>query len=613
MLNCSICSSEGVYMLKCVNNNNIYEYRCENHLTLNNNIKTSTSKTGAIVTTSIRDKNNTISFKTISGIMPNPYLSEPEPEPEIYDEGSIRYIKNDHPKLVFKCSIGTPKYYEVDGLFWSPFSSEYGAEHFYNYDRNEKEIMINTYDLKKYIELFFKAYHGFNKREVDDLFIDNKIVDDDYESIKVVTWDFINTVEQYHYYSIKDVIIDINYMNLKGLTKKFTKIMEHTKYHEQIIKSYHLGNILPGKELENYERLYKELSPLVYQREKEEEQITESNFPDDLKNFSVEKEIETLKKNDKTLNPLFLTKGFIYFDIILAYNVYFDAMYRKMIAHIPDAYSFHTTLDGCESEYIIIPFTRDNVDNYEHYKDKYYSHYEEVLNDTGPKLVSEWYIKKMRDDKDMFTLIAVSKEDEVIGSIKMSYRTINQYDKYQEDAVNKCAWMIRDLLDPNEVNLKNKSPLLSNCVYVHLTTVSPSKRGNYAGVMLKFFLFKMIEVTRKMADITHILSHSVNPISKGISEKFGANINYNENSNEIKLLRVMTGLKDSGDNIDTVINVIDPGFRDGMTVIEKQLLNCEHRFQKKKAIKRERGSVGEEPGSKRQRTKIFIKLDHFFQ
>jgi len=604
--------------------NGKYDYRCDNHLLLPYNntiilkdaddrntkmINPNISATDAIFTVTTpapyipeqdSDDEEEIIYSTISSVYPTPYLTE---------LGDIHRYKNSRKNvnLVFTCSMGTLKYYEIvqreiNRVYDWKRKNFYTNNDDITWVRTGQEGLLFDFDtLDKYVRLFLKQFYGVESNEVDELFKDKN---------QKISWNVIKKSKLSKLPAISEVIMPDNIKGAKVIDK-YIDIVEKIEKNQKrsaiftIPLSEIKGHTKIVLNLDAYNDLYKNVKSKESKMKEKVEKDIKSDFPDELKSEYIEKDRE-MAKNLKSLAFTSLkSKAFIHFNINLSIT-YFSLMYKKMVSKKGnEIYNLYTTAEGCESEYIIIPFD-------EKYINEYNKHYDQILN-SEDELLNKGYIRNMRNNRKMFTLMALSKENEIIGVLKMDYHIPSSYvyDKYTEDAFTRCSWEIKNYLDPDNTNIKNGYPLLGNTFYVHLTTVSPNKRGNYTAVMLKFFMFKLIYETRIYTNATHILAHSLNPISKNINEKFGAKF-YDADLTAIHFISVLNSYH-STDKIDTIININYDSFLKGLNIIEGKLRECQLSYQKKieNRPKREREEDQEEPGSKRQRTKIFIDLGHF--
>jgi len=282
--------------------------------------------------------------------------------------------------------------------------------------------------------------------------------------------------------------------------------------------------------------------------------------------------------------------------------------------------------NGCESEFIVVPYD-------DKYSAQYLEHYKTMIEEpeTPQNPVNRSYIRNMQDKVTYFTLLAIDKNEKVLGVVKVSYHRSHQKNKYQIDALNKCAWGMNRILGNDTINylgLKEDKviPLLSNCMFLHLTTVIPESRAMGISVILKYMMFRIIYEARNYLAITHILSYSLNAASIHVSRnKFhgkvyegGLERDGNDVNNVKDLLNLLGTILNVKEHFDTVINVNDPTFFKGLNVIDEQIHNCTLKHQKKEENrpKRERQEGEEEeegPAHKKQRQgiKMVINIDGF--
>jgi len=245
--------------------------------------------------------------------------------------------------------------------------------------------------------------------------------------------------------------------------------------------------------------------------------------------------------------------------------------------------------------------------------------------ETPQNPVGRTYISNMANKFEYFTLLAIDKDEKVLGAVKVSYNRSSQKNKYQIDALNKCAWVINHTLDNVESNFKDLEedkviPLLSNCMFLHLTTVLPRNRNIGISVILKYMMFKLIYESRNYLAVTHILSFSLNSASIHVSQnKFKGKVyGFTESIRERELLSELF-TPSVEEYFDTVMNVNNPTFSGALNVIDNQIRECELKHQKKIENRPKRGrQEGEEeeeegPAYKKQRPgiKMFINIDNF--
>lgn len=542
-------------------------------------------------------------FNSVSESIPSPYFTKDD---SVYSERERQLIKqnryldkNGIPKMVVLFSLGENRFYDI--------VEDKGS--FYIVDNDKDSISFSVYKFMRYLSNFLYAWcPKLNKYDIENLFTikesgkKDETITIQWMEIKLPS-DVLIPKDKRLYNYIDSFNSDTSDYYNKKISNSIDILDENTiervfslnnEYDESITKYIESGDSY-------YDDYYDKNLPLTG--------IDIRHLPAEYIDISIEIE-------KKTLNSIYglpSTRSFLYFDVVIDFVNYMKIMFYKVFGD-DDSYTAYTTSGGCESEYIIVPYE-------ERYHAQYIKHYDKLIatGSTDANPVSRSYMQSMRDDLNKFTLLAIDPEGEVLGVIKMSYHRSEQLQKYQIYALTKCAWEIKNILDIDNidnigVDKDDVIPLVSNCMFLHLTTVIPTKRQLYLSVILKFMMFKLIYETRTYMAITHILSESLNPISVHVSKKFNAKVYTGlEKPDTINVLSELLNV--NGGDFDTIINVNNPGFLKSLNVIDEQIHNCELKYQKKveNRPKRQRGEEEEEEGEerKRQRTKMFINMDYF--